>query len=439
MRAESTVLTQSDYVNKPRAFHHDLGNIDALQAKFNEKLKTKGEHILGYNPVLERANWERLQTDVRRHRFIDSYEPWQVETAMRERNHAAKSSVNYVLDENDEIRNELFPDEPFRQVLERGVAYRASVGSQELEREVGELHGWLEIMNILKDPSTPDNATFITISPPGIVKGTTYTDNFVDTYTKKRDPKTGKITIKMVRNASKLTYGDYEHIAPELQPGYFDGLQGPIDAWYLSHPIYKDPIIDPRTDDELFEQIFGKREGAMSEKEFNLIWKILTPVVIYYINALCAEEFDPEEVAIAWNAVVKKNDLLKRALEDIKKPGSAAFNPLLLPMFQGDIRAEVNWLGRQKIDLIAAACGMSGGFEIKDDGIQRRNPAEELLSNSVAKFGLEEDKYGSLHFDCPHCHEKNKRDHGKLIANCKHCGEDVRCDDKNKNKTGITK
>ncbi len=38
-----------------------------------------------------------------------------------------------------------------------------------------------------------------------------------------------------------------------------------------------------------------------------------------------------------------------------------------------------------------------------------------------------EDEYGSLHFECPHCHKTNTREQGKLISNCQHCGCDVTC------------
>lgn len=38
-----------------------------------------------------------------------------------------------------------------------------------------------------------------------------------------------------------------------------------------------------------------------------------------------------------------------------------------------------------------------------------------------------EDKYGSLEFDCPHCHKNNTRPYGQLIPNCRHCHKDVRC------------
>lgn len=48
---------------------------------------------------------------------------------------------------------------------------------------------------------------------------------------------------------------------------------------------------------------------------------------------------------------------------------------------------------------------------------------EEVFS---AIFGRDEDRYGSLTFDCPKGH-KNRRPRGKLIPNCQHCGISVKC------------
>jgi len=441
MSIESTVAVARDIPNKSLSpkFSQDLAHTGALQDQFNKELGITGRVRLNYNPVLERANFERLTTDDRRNNFRN-YELWQVQTALRERNHAAKSAVNYIIDEAGYVRNELFPDEPFYQILQRGIAYQEQNGSVELEREHNEYAGWAQACEVLKHPDTPAHAKAIVISGPGIVEGTNYHDNFVDIYEALDDAVTRKRYIKMTRNASKLTYGDYENVIPQLQPEYFNGLKGPIDAWLLGHPIYKDPSVDSRNTDEIFEQIFVKREGAMSEQDFQELWEALTPVAMYYINVLCQKDFEPTELAIAWNAVLKISDLARQNLEARKKPGSLASAQIQLPMFYGNIQEAVNWFGRQEIETVLAACGPSGGFKIEyKDGLVRKNPIEEFLSNSVGKFGIEEDKYGSLHFDCPHCHWDNKRDYGKLLANCKNCGKDVTCGDGNKDKKSITK
>ena len=440
MSIESTVAVARDVPNKSAAkFSEDLSAVNNLQDQFNNKLGISGRLRLNYNPVLERANYERLKTDDRRLNFRN-YELWQVQTALRERNHAAKSAVNYIIDEAGYVRNELFPDEPFSQILERGLAYQEQNGSAELARESDEYYGWAQVCEVLKHPNTPDHAKAIVISGPGIVEGTNYHDNFVDIYEALDDPLTRRRYIRMTRNASKLTYGDYESIASELQPGYFNRLKGPIDAWYLGHTIYKVPSVDPRTTDEIFEQIFGRREGAMNEQEFQELWEALTPVAMYYINVLCQKDFEPTKLAIAWNAVLKISDLARQNLDARKKPGSLSSAQLQIPRIYGNIQEAVNWYGRQEVETVLAACGPSGGFKIEyKDGITSVNPVLDFLSNSVGKFGLEEDKYGSLHFDCPHCNKDNKRPYGELITKCQNCKKDVTCGSENKDKESITK
>jgi hypothetical protein len=51
----------------------------------------------------------------------------------------------------------------------------------------------------------------------------------------------------------------------------------------------------------------------------------------------------------------------------------------------------------------------------------------EILNESSLNLNGAEDQYGSLTFECPHCHKTNTRPYGKLIPNCQFCGEDVRC------------
>lgn len=49
---------------------------------------------------------------------------------------------------------------------------------------------------------------------------------------------------------------------------------------------------------------------------------------------------------------------------------------------------------------------------------------------SEYEFGdMDEDKYGSLTFNCPHCNKKNRRPKNQLIQHCQHssCGKDVSC------------
>lgn len=49
------------------------------------------------------------------------------------------------------------------------------------------------------------------------------------------------------------------------------------------------------------------------------------------------------------------------------------------------------------------------------------------MENSAFNVFAGRDEFGSLQFKCPHCHKINTRERGKLLSQCQHCREDVRC------------
>lgn len=404
-------------------FQYDLSKIATLQKIFDRALVFENNDksaIRSYNPVLERWNFESLKTDGERRQFI-THEKRQITTTLRERNHAAQSVVNFTTDETGNAYNELLPNEPFDIILQRGLEYRRQHGSNELERELREFEGWVKTHSLLVDPNTPLGTKVIVISGPGVVEEAAYKDNFVDIYEVIEDPITGKRIIKMTRHASQLSYGQYWNKALIIQPDYFEGIKGPIDAWFLGHPIVTDPKIDPRSTDEIFEQAFERRKDAIEENDFQQLLQACLPLILHYIEVLCSESFDPISVVVAFNAILKKNDLEKQQIEKIKA-GS------IYTVFR-NTPEEVAWLGRQPIESFFAGCGLSGGFKIGGNSLGFvYESIVSYLTNSVGKFGLTEaDQYGSLEFQCPKCNRRNMRPFNQLLSNCQHCGTDVRC------------
>lgn len=374
-------------------YQRDMQEIARLQQIFDQTLGLDSRRVrLNYNPVLARWKYERLlqkgapEQEIAR---FKRYETFQIETTLRERNHAAKSSVNYLVDSQGEVWNERFPDEPFRMVLERGLIYQKEHNSQELEREQAEYNGWNRACDLLKNPDTPIGTKAIFISGPGIVEGTNYVDNFVDIYEAMEGVEKGRF-IRMVRHATDLSYDSYSQIAIHLNPDFFNAFTGPIDAWFLEHFIKRDPRFDPRLADQIIDQEFGRREGAMYEDTFQRVLRPCLPRTSYFIDVLCQKFFDPRELALAWNAILEMNDRGRKSLEqggrvslqeDIWINPSRSFN---------SIREEVAWYGRARIAEIAAACGLSSGFKIPG-GLPTWNQMVDSLglSNSVGKFGLE--------------------------------------------------
>lgn len=416
----------------------DLQRVNRLQHVFNKKLgiTARPVKLMNYNPVLARFKYEEVVSDDDKRRFR-KYETFQVETALRERNHAAKSSINYLLDSTGEAYNELFPDEPFSTVLERGLAYRENNGSKELMRERGEVAGWKKILELMGNPDTPIGTKAIVASGPGLIEETNYHDNFVDVYELKSETTGGRF-INMVRHASSLSYDQYWAKFQGIDAYYFQETNLPIDAWLLSRPMIVDPRHDQRSADQIFHQIFEGRKDAMNETDFQKLLVMCMPVINYYINALCAGNFRPAEIALAWNAVLKKSDMAREAIimPETERTPSAFVN----------IMQEVDWLGRQEIKTMAAGCGASSGFEVNEFGMV--DPIKSFLSNSVGKFSPnkdplnkknknenESDEYGPLKFNCPNKNKKNKpcipgiieRPPHTLIPKCPHCGVNVKC------------
>ncbi|MFZ6034946.1 MAG: hypothetical protein ACOYUB_02265 [Patescibacteria group bacterium] len=424
------------------AITKNLQRIQVLHDVFNKTNGIKTTRVMNYDPVLARWKFEEADAKKNRKKF-KKYERFQVETALRERDHTAKSSIKYIVGGNGEIYNELFPDEPFSTVLERGLAYRQQHGSKEIAREKSEIAGWRKITSSLADPETPAGTKAVVVSGPGLIEDTNYHDNFVDVY-EAVDTPSGKRQIQMTRFSSQLDYEQYWNKIQSLDRNYFQESNLPIDAWMLSHPILFSHQ-DQRTADQIFDGIFEKRKDSMTESDFQKLLVLCMPVINYYINALTQDRYDPRVIALSWNAVLQKNDIVRHAIANGRDLNSrdAPFN--------GNIAMEIDWLGRQVIETVAAGCGSSEGFKLKDKALAAyQNPLVNFLENSVAKFGYDIkknndrnspesqiDEHGKLTFDCPN---KNSKDPVKrcdpgvitrpphvLLPNCPHCGASIKC------------
>lgn len=393
---------------------------------------------MNYNPVLARWKFEETTTEKDKQNFR-KYETFQVETTLRERNHTAKSAVRYLTGEDGLVYNELFSDEPFEVVLERGIAYRKEHGSKEIVREEAELEGWKKIIGLLSDTQTKAGTKAVVVSAPGLIEDTNYHDNFVDIYEATDSPH-GERVINMTRYSSSLDYEQYWNKLQIQDRNYFQETNKPIDAWLLAHPLFIGAE-DRRTADQIFDQTFERRKDAMAEADFQRLLVMCMPVINYYINVLTAGDFDPQKIALSWNAVLQKNDIVKKMINDGREL------PLDQPLFNGNVGFEVNWLGRQVIETVAAGCGASEGFDVSKMGVVDQI-AKIQLSNSVAKFGYDLkknkdknksgsdfDEFGPLKFKCPKINDKTnpctpgiiERPPHTLIPNCPHCGANIKC------------
>lgn len=414
-------------IDKRIAISKQLREVQQLQNQWDQAIgnTTQQDTLLrsNYNPVLARWNFERQQTPQQKEQFREE-ELKNIQTASRERNQTAESRFVLRFDEERKIRHEMFPDEPYEQMLERGVAYRDQHGSQELDRERAEIVGFQRRQEILANPKTPIGTKLVTFSPPGIVEGSCYTLNFVDIEELAEDEITKERIIKYTRFASSLDYEQYMAIAKQFDPTYFTKKEEvekalekeiPRDAWYLANSFQIQPSEDATDADAIFSQYFEKDSKAMEEQEWQRRWQQLyVPFALHLIDILTQEKFDPVAIAEAYNTLLHSGEN-KKMQQQVKEKTIfvAPKTGSLTDDMRRQITGFVRLYGRAEVEERPVGCGSSGGVSIKDKG------TASILSNSVAQFGVSSSGGTREHFNCPECHYKAS---GPIGNTCPGCG-----------------
>lgn len=332
----------------PLDFEKDLRGINRVKRFLKDGGVEMPEGvILNYNIALALWGFQEARLAGKVEEF-KKQETQQVEKALRERYNSTQSTLVYIIDENLRLRNDIYPKEPFAKGMQRGVLYLRQQGSPDSEREEKELEGFLKIEEIMVNPETALHTKMMVISPPSKLKGSIYTNNFVDFYELVRDEQTGKRVVRMTRFATSATYAE-----------------GATDTYFLSHPTTIDAT-DTRSIHEIFGTMFSRGKGTAEEKDMQIVLSKSVERIRFYINALCNPVATAENIAVAFNAIPNGADLLRKGLkaakEAVVKGVARVFNSL--PVFS-NIREEVEWLGRLPVEQIAAACGMSAGFSVR--------------------------------------------------------------------------
>lgn len=422
-------------------YNEDVERIQRLQAEFERALGLSSEDIdlLGsYNPVPVRWRLEQLTSDEQIALFKNE-EYKNILTNLKERYKTQKSTFRFNFDENNKLRSEFFPNEPFEDVIKRGIAYRSKAGSKELEREVAELKGASLVEEKFTDPTTPFNTKIVSFSRPGMVEDTPYTERFVDIFEKKRDSKTGVAYVEATRYSTNLLDEQYRQKACELRPDYFEECQGPEDAWYLAHPFELGEADINKTADEVFENHIGLLADGMNYEEFEeYIQKRADPFIRHQIEVICRKNFEPRNIALAHNTTLdiadEGNDILMkdRKLKKVKSPTPVAMRPYQVV----DIQREVAIRGTREARTVAGGCGKNKGIKIGGTS-EITNPVEKILANSVAQFGVstvEIEKEIDYKFDEPGpCRECKAEVNTGPCKVCKPCDIKKRMEEKSKN------
>ncbi|MBI2034717.1 MAG: hypothetical protein HYT11_03230 [Candidatus Levybacteria bacterium] len=394
---------------------YELSGLFLLQAQFEHALRLTHDtqELLhsSYNPVTDRWHVEMLQSAgniVGLQAFRQ--ELWENQrTNLMERLHATESYGEYSI-VNGQLHSKEFPEEPFGEIIKRGVLYRAKLGSAEQEREgkLGEVSGWEYINGIMGDQKTAIGTTIFLLSPPGMAPNTAYEGRYADKYTLSIGSEGRK--VKRARIAVDWNYDDYKKQASLFKSDFFKGYDGrPIDAWYLSHPI-------------LTDKDFAASTQGMSPDKFSAIFNhpTLHRLIKQYERSVFSETANWFDIALSFNAILNCADELKQGekVHQIAAMDDSAFHDA------------VYLLGARPVAAVGGGgcppnrgINLSSVVTIEGNGLAG---GSGILSNSVAKFGIT----GSESCDkisCKKCNweaseeEVSKIQKGELNA-CPKCG-----------------
>ena len=357
----------------------------------------------------------------KRKKALDAETMFNLETAIGERLNAGLSRrIDSVKD--GRICN-VHTGEALEEIYERGRKYRKRNGSSEHDqkREEAEVIGFKQIQRVLLDDATPEGTMMLSISPPG-GKDSIYNHNFYDVFTKKRNEK-GEIEIESRRYSSGLEREEYVKKAEGLQSDYFmqtGAFTGPLDAHFLAHPIK----IDPRSAyiksaDQLHKE-FHKTHESLSEKEFQAVLRVITPLMLAYIAVLADDSSNIKDRNMTYDAILNKAD---EVIDVLKGKGKAEYSKVYTDERVREIDKREIWLLAQRpVRAVDTGCGFSAGASSSggtSGGIFGSAFSVREFSSS-GSFG--EDRYGKRSFECPSCDRTNTRPYNQLLKECQHCG-----------------
>ncbi|MBI2018228.1 hypothetical protein HYS96_00840 [Candidatus Daviesbacteria bacterium] len=386
-----------------------LARVARLQNQFDGSLETKARGpVRNYNPVLERAMFETLQTEEERKQF-KLHEIKQIETALRERYHVATSIVIYDIDDDGKLRSRDLPNQAFEDVLTVGIEYYRQMGSHDVPRIEQEKVGIVKIQKAFADPNAPVDLKVEVISGPGLVEGTIFTDNFLDRYELLEDPFTRRRIVQMTRFASDLSYEQAEEMITASRPDYFNGRVGSKDQWLLANPIF-----------ESSGEILIQRKNALKEEGFQKIAQGSSDLIHCLVDRICGSVFAPEQVKVALNAVLNGADYIWEGLVGIKDKVVSMTSKIvnkIMPIFK-TLEEKVNWLGYQAVRVVAGGCGLSAGFSVGGIASKIGNLISGIVRSISSVFGGEAGKKGKSCISCGevnYCTEKCYVCNGTLI------------------------
>lgn len=352
------------------------------------------ERVVAYEPFFDRQAYEAPKLKDRER--LDAYTRTQLETHLGERFNVLLSTTRYEI-KNGQIYGQN-TNEPFMQMLLRGVEYRKKHGNSiDWQRERAEVESFGKIQDTLLSEKAIIGEMMLLISPPG-EEGSIYKHNFYDVFSLKEDEK-GKY-IEAVRYSSSLTSDEY---VQKLKP-IKDFGTNVKDADFLISPLKVDSTFKSADD---VHKYLHKNHEFITQEEFNQIIAIVTPLITSYINTLSEKPFDEELQLLTYNAILNKADA---AFLLIRHKDRQKFVKDYLFQSQMSVKADILMLGRKPVRAVATGCGSSGGFSVAN------NLNVVFSPFSVSEFGGRKDQEW---FSCPKCKYKAN---GPVGNTCPGCG-----------------
>ncbi|HVZ58811.1 MAG TPA: hypothetical protein VG935_03615 [Patescibacteria group bacterium] len=393
----------------------ELYNVDEIRLDFDGTLGLDtSQKLLSWDAVKSRNRFEQCLT-------AQDQEDWrynehkEITSMLRERYNCLENPMDFFIDSDGKLRSSDFPTEPLETVLRRGVAYQETHGSQEITRERSEVQGILSIQQDFNRPDAEDGETRCIISGPGLVEDSPYTKPFFDKYTLRIDPDTGERRVEAKRFATIMDYEDNKQLALAIDPHYFDGTEGPIDAIFLRKPLNLDGFADA---DDLLEKMLLLDPEAMRGSAFKLIDSICDPIENELIQEVI--HWNPVLIARTLNSLLHLGDEIKEAIDRGDSERLRQLYEWSQQLTQEELHREIASRGSQPVATLAVGCGESGG----------------LFGNSVGMFGFDAENDPNLckqcvgvgpHFHCPGALLVEKTDkEGKKFNELEPCKEAIR-------------
>lgn len=350
--------------------------------------------------------------------ILDGYTWSNLQTMLGERFHVLLSKMTYDI-RNGQLFSPNHPNEPVLEVFKRGQQYRKENGSslEDQEREQAEIDTFSALQDKFCDPRTPEGTMQIVVSRPGKnlpgQKPSEYQHNFYDVYMKFNN------TVLYRRYSSALTAQETFAKMLKLNPWYAMPERGsdpdfiPDDVYFLKHPIYLDPKVNPNLTSDAIHASFHKEHEFMQEDQYSYILAACQGYIDAYIRIVSQNPTDRKMRNLAYNALLNRADEVAQTFKRTQERGGIGSYDRQWALQPTD--AQLVMMGSKAVREVTTGCGRAGGMSLTE--LLERNPVQDMARSrfSMLDFGL-------LEFSGELGYTFIEPEEGE---NCKTCGEHV--------------